>query len=402
MSLPAPAPMETSASVTATHAHVQVFEETMAEDEAALQAQLEQLQKQQQAKQPKPADEKDKEPRKPRREHHPEHLRREDHLNDPQDTNCPSPDCGRPMRVGEDISEKLDIVPAEFFAQRHIYGKWACRCCQCLVQEPAVPQIIDGGIMATGLIAHTVTSHFVDHLPYYRLETINARSGVHTPRSTLAQTGGRVGAAMEPLYDAHRRLVLQSRVLHADETPVAMLDPGRGKTKRAYVWTCAKGVFNSIPGVVYKFCLGRGAQYPIAFLRGDDGLGAPAPWSGTLVRDEYSAYKQVVDSHCGRIAAGCLAHARRRFHELAKAGTSDVGQRGDAAHRGDPPCRARARQPCQRRAPAHAPGGDPADVGGTASVVAPGALPRARWRGDSQGVELQPERLGCADAQLGR
>jgi len=302
-----------------------LFEETMAEDEAALQAQLEQLQKQQQAEPPKPVADGDRAPRKPRREQLPEHLRREDHVHEPSDTRCPSPDCGRPMvRVGEDISEKLDIVPAEFFVQRHIYGKWACRCCQCLVQEPAVPQIIDGGIMATGLIAHTVTSHFVDHLPYYRLETINARSGVHTPRSTLAQTGGRVGAAMEPLYDPQRRFVLQSSVLHADETPVAMLDPGRGKTKRAYVWTYARGGFNSIPGVVYEFCLGRGAQYPIAFLQGDDGFGAPAPCSGTLVRDEYSAYKQVVDSHPGRIAAGCLAHARRHFHELAKAGTSEV------------------------------------------------------------------------------
>jgi transposase len=106
------------------------------------------------------------------------------------------------VRVGEDISEQLDIVPAEFFVHRHIYGKWACRCCQCLVQEPAVPQIVDGGIMAAGFIAHTLTSHFVDHLPYYRLETIHARSGVHTPRSTLAQTSGRVGSALEPLYEA--------------------------------------------------------------------------------------------------------------------------------------------------------------------------------------------------------
>ena len=72
-------------------------------------------------------------------------------------------------------------------AHRHIYGKWACRCCQlALVQEPAEPQIIDGGIPASGLVAHTLISRFVDHLPYYRQETINARSGVHTPRSTLA------------------------------------------------------------------------------------------------------------------------------------------------------------------------------------------------------------------------
>ncbi|MGJ7531465.1 IS66 family transposase [Variovorax sp. GB1P17] len=300
-----------------------LFEETMAEDEASLQAQLEQLQSKSPAKEAK--EEGDKPPRKPRRQKLPEHLRRVDHPHEPDDTNCPLPECGRPMvRVGEDISEQLDIVPAEFFVHRHIYGKWACRCCQCLVQEPAVPQIIDGGIMAAGLIAHTLTSHFVDHLPYYRLETINARSGVHTPRSTLAQTSGRAGAALEPLYDAHKRFVLQSRVLHADETPVAMLDPGRGKTKRAYIWAYARGAFDPQPGVVYEFCLGRGAQYPIAFLQGSDGFGAHMPWSGTLVRDEYSAYDNVVAARADRIAAGCLAHARRHFHELGKAGTSEV------------------------------------------------------------------------------
>ncbi|MDZ4357471.1 MAG: IS66 family transposase zinc-finger binding domain-containing protein, partial [Variovorax sp.] len=122
-----------------------LFEETMAEDEASLQAQLEQLQSKSPAKQSQ--EEGDKPPRKPRRQQLPEHLRRLDHVHEPSDTHCPSAHCGRPMvRVGEDISEQLDIVPAEFFVHRHIYGKWACRCCQCLVQEPAMPQIIDGGI----------------------------------------------------------------------------------------------------------------------------------------------------------------------------------------------------------------------------------------------------------------
>ena len=120
-----------------------LFEETMAEDEASLQAQLEQLQSKSQAKEKK--EEGDKPPRKPRRQLLPEHLRREDHVHEPVDTHCPSADCGRQMvRVGEDVSEQLDIVPAEFFVHRHIYGKWACRCCQCLVQEPAAPQIIGG------------------------------------------------------------------------------------------------------------------------------------------------------------------------------------------------------------------------------------------------------------------
>jgi len=303
-----------------------MFEETLAEDEASLQAQLQQLQ-QLQAQLPAQAETPAENRRKPKRQALPEHLRRVEHHHEPEDTTCPSPGCGRPMvRVGEDVSEKLDIVPAEFFVHRHVHGKWACKCCERLVQEPVAPQIIDGGMPASGLVAHTLVSRFVDHLPYYRQETINARSGVHTPRSTLAAWSGRGGAALEPLYEVHKSFVLCARVLHADETPVAMLDPGAGKTKKAYVWAYARGAFDETPGVIYDFCLGRGAQYPIAFLQAPRGLEDGRSWQGTLVRDEYKAYESVLDpeAHPGRIAAGCLAHARRRFDELMKANASIV------------------------------------------------------------------------------
>jgi transposase len=230
-------------------------------------------------------------------------------------------------RIGEDVSERLDIVPAEFFVHRHIYGKWACRCCQTLKQPPAAPEIIDGGVAASGLLAHTLISRFVDHLPYYRQEAINARAGVHTPRSTLAAWAGQAGAALEPLYDTHKRYVLNSRVLHADETPVALLDPGAGKTRKAYVWAYARSHHDPTPGVVYDFARGRGAQYPLAFLASDERAGQPA-WAGTLLTDRYSAYDTVLDPqlHPKRRAAACVAHARRKFDELAKAGTSAVGE----------------------------------------------------------------------------
>jgi transposase len=109
---------------------------------------------------------------------------------------------------------------------RHVRGKWACKCCQALMQEPVEPHIIDKGMPAEGLLAHVLVNRFIDHLPYYRQEQINARSGVHTPRSTLAAWSGRAGAGLMPLYDAHRTFVLGAAVLHADETPVNMLDPG--------------------------------------------------------------------------------------------------------------------------------------------------------------------------------
>ena len=117
-----------------------LFAETLAEDEASLKAQLAALK----GKQPEvPVLPKDA-PRRPRRQALPEHLQRVEHRHEPADTTCPNADCGQPMqRVGEDVSEKLDIIPAKFFVHRHIYGKWACRCCQQLRQEPAEPDVID-------------------------------------------------------------------------------------------------------------------------------------------------------------------------------------------------------------------------------------------------------------------
>jgi transposase len=290
----------------------EIFEETLAADQASLEAQLASLQQGRAAGLTTP----DKQQRRqPKREALPPHLPRVDQRVEPEDTRCPTPECGRPMvRVGEDISERLDIVPAQFFVQRQIRGKWACKCCQLLVQEPAAVQVFDNALPTPGLQAHTVISRFVDHIPYYRQEQINARSGVHTPRSTLAAWSGRTGAQLMPLHEAHRAFVLGSRVLHADETPIALLDPGRGKTKKAYMWAYARGAFDPEPGVVYDFCAGRAGHYPKEFLRG---------WSGTLVVDAYGGYDATL---CvpGRMVANCLAHSRRKFDELVKANASEV------------------------------------------------------------------------------
>jgi transposase len=304
-----------------------LFEETLAEDEAALRAQLERLRREAEAAAAAAGTKPKAPPRKPRRNALPEHLRRVEHRHEPDSTDCQEQGCGRPMkRIGEDVTERLDIVPAEFFVHRHIYGKWACRHCQVLKQAPSVPEIVEGGIAASGLLAHTAISRFVDHLPYYRQETINARSGVHTPRSTLAAGTGQVGAALEPLYGLHKRFILDCRVVHADETPVALLDPGAGKTRRAYMWAYARSWHDPVPGVIYEFCRGRGAQYPVAFLNGDEKLGERR-WTGTLLTDRYGAYDTVVDPRLypGRISAACAAHARRNFEELTRDGTSPIG-----------------------------------------------------------------------------
>ena len=162
-----------------------IFEETLAADQASLEAQLAALHQGCATGRTAP----EQQPRhQPKREALPPHLPRVEQRIEPADTRCPTPECGQPMvRVGEDVSERLDIVPAQFIVQRQIRGKWACRCCQLLVQEPAArpkssttrcPKGHEGApIGSPGLQAHTVISRFVDHLPYYRQEQINARSG---------------------------------------------------------------------------------------------------------------------------------------------------------------------------------------------------------------------------------
>jgi transposase len=287
-----------------------LFEETLAEDQASLEEQLRALQGED--KQPEPAPPADK--KRPRRQALPEHLRRVEHHHEPESTTC---GCGQPMtRIGEDVSERLDIVPAEFFVHRHIRGKWACKCCETLVQEPVEPQVIDKGMPTAGLVAHVLVSRFVDHMPYYRQEQIYARSGVHTPRSTLAAWSGTGGASLMPLYDAHRDFILSAPVLHADETPVSVLDPGAGKTSKAYVWAYARGGHDEVPGVIYEFCAGRGSKYPVAFLD---------RWRGTLTCDDYGGYNAALKVE-GRIEGGCLAHARRKFDELARVKASPVAE----------------------------------------------------------------------------
>ena len=290
----------------------ELFAEALAADEASLEAQLAALQAQAGVTAAAAAANEPPPKRRPKREHLPDHLPRVDRYVEPEDTTC---GCGQAMeRVGEDVSERLDIIPAQFIVQRQIRGKWVCRCCEVLVQEPAAVQVFENGMPTPGLQAHTLISRFVDHLPYYRQEQINARAGVHTPRATLAAWSGHTGAQLLPLFEVHRDFVLASRLLQADETTVSLLDPGAGKTKTAYMWAYARGAFEPERGVVYDFRPGRGGKYPFEFLR---------DWSGTLVCDEYAGYGKALAIQ-GRLAAGCMAHARRKFETLVKANASEV------------------------------------------------------------------------------
>jgi transposase len=271
-----------------------LLDEAIDTDLAAIEAELEQLQ---------PHTPERKSQQRARRAPLPAHLPRTDINHDPDTTTC---HCGCELeRIGEDISEKLDYTPGVFTVERHIRGKWVCRQCETLTQEPVPAHIIDKGIPTAALLAWVLVSKFADHLPLYRLERICARAGLAIPQSTLGDWVGVCGVRLQPLVDALREQILRQDVLHADETPVQMLSPGKGKTHRAYLWAYATTQYASLNAVVYDFADSRAGEHARAFL-GD--------WQGKLVCDDYSGYKNSFTR--GITEIGCAAHARRKFFEL--------------------------------------------------------------------------------------
>lgn len=234
-------------------------------------------------------------------------------------------------RIGEDVSEKLDYTPGVFTVERHVRGKWACAKCRTLVQAPVPAAVIDKGIPTAGLLAQVLVAKHADHLLLYRQEAIFARAGLAIPRSTLAAWVGQCGARLQPLAEALKARLLQCQVLHADETPVAVLAPGKGKTQRAYLWAYAAATSEDVKAVVYNFTASRAGENARAFLGhgADDGVDndsrrerGPPPWAGHLVCDDFSGYKALFAR--GVTEVGCMAHARRKFVELHVANKSTL------------------------------------------------------------------------------
>jgi transposase len=247
----------------------------------------------------------------PKRAALPAGLPRVEVHHEPDSTTC---GCGCQLkRIGQDVSEKLDYTPGVFTVEEHIRGKWVCDDCQTLTQAPVPAQIIDKGIPTAGLLAQVLVAKYSDHLPLYRQERIFGRAGVEIARSTLAQWVGICGVRLQPLVDALKTEVLSHSVLHADETPVAMLKPGNGKTHRAYLWAYAPGAFEDLRAVIYDFCESRAGEHARTFL---------GKWKGSLVCDDYAGYKAGFVS--GITEAGCMAHSRRKFFDLHVSSKSEI------------------------------------------------------------------------------
>ena len=252
---------------------------------------------------------------KPRRVALPTEFPRRVVRHEPDVTQCR---CGCQLeRIGEDVSEKLDYTPGIFEVEQHIRGKWVCRRCEELIQAPVPPHVIDKGIPTAGLLAQVLIAKYLDHLPLYRQESIFGRAGLALPRSTLAQWVGACGVRLAPLVEAMKAQLLTRSVLHADETPVPMLKPGLGRTHRADLWSYATSEYDELKTVIYDFADGRAGVHAREFL-GD--------WTGKLVCDDYSGYKALFER--GVIEIGCLAHARRKLHDLYANHRSEIAEEG--------------------------------------------------------------------------
>jgi transposase len=260
-----------------------------------------------------------------RRKSLPAHLPRIEVVIEPQTTSCPC--CGGGMHViGEEKSERLDVIPAQHRILVTRRPKYGCRACAgAVVQAPAPERLIRAGLPTEALVAHVLVSKYAWHLPLYRQAQILLAQGIEIDRSVLAFWVGYAAAELMPLWLRLREILLGSPRLFVDETRAPVLDPGRGRTKTGYFWSIARDDRawrggTGPPAVVHTYAPGRGAEHAMALLAG---------YRGIVQCDGYAAYKQL--AHRGRagnavVLAFCWAHWRRRFFEIAKGGGAPIAE----------------------------------------------------------------------------
>jgi len=258
-------------------------------------------------------------PAKPARRALPDHLPRETRRHEPKETVCPQ--CqGELRKLGEDVSEMLEYLPASFRVIRHVRTKLSCTKCDCIVQAEAPSRPIERGMAGPGLLAHVLVSKYCDHLPLYRQSEIYARERVELERSTLADWVGGCSRLLEPLVEALRHYVMAAGKLHADDTPVPVLFPGNGKTRTGRLWTYVRddrpAGNDAASAVWFAYSPDRKGDHPEQHLK---------KFRGTLQADAYAGFNQLYAD--GRIQqAACWAHVRRHFYDLDQAHASPLAR----------------------------------------------------------------------------
>lgn len=254
---------------------------------------------------------------KPVRRALPDHLPREVETHAPEASECP--ECGsRLNKLGEDVAEVLEWIPASFKVIRHVRPKLCCSKCDVIVQAEAPSRPIARGLAAPSLLAHVIVSKYADHLPLYRQSEIYARAGVELERSTLADWVGSSSKLLEPLHEALRKYVMSTRKLHADDTPVPVLEPGKGRTKTGRLWTYVRderaAAQTTAPAVWFAYSPDRSGKHPHQHL---------ATFKGTLQADAYAGFNRLYES--GNVQeAACWAHVRRKLFDIQQANASPL------------------------------------------------------------------------------
>ena len=251
----------------------------------------------------------------PKRKALPDHLPREDVVHEP------APDCdhcGKPMRkLGEDVREQLEYVPGRFVVHRHVRSKLSCRDCGLIAQAPMPSMPIERGKPGPALLAHVLVSKYCDHLPLYRQAQIFNREGVEIDRSTMADWVGRCSALLDPLVEALGRHVFEADAIFTDDTPVPVLDPGRGRTKTGRFWTYVRDGrahgSNAPPAAFYRYSPDRKGKRPKDHLK---------DYSGFMHADGFAGYDKLYGGKIKEVA--CMAHVRRKLFDIATSTGSPI------------------------------------------------------------------------------
>ena len=258
--------------------------------------------------------------RKPARRPLPEHLPRE-RVVYPMPTACPC--CGGMLhKLGEDVTETLELVPRQWKVIQHVREKHSCRSCEKITQPPAPSHPIARGRAGPGLLAHVLFAKYGLHLPLTRQSVTYAREGIELDVSTLADWVGASAGTLMPLVEAVRGHVFAAERLHADDTTVPVLDPsaslraGVGRTRTGRLWTYVRDdrpfAGADPPAAAYFYSPDRTGKHPEEHL---------ASWTGLMQADAYAGYNRLYEASrqpAPIVEAACWAHARRKFFDLAR------------------------------------------------------------------------------------
>jgi transposase len=243
----------------------------------------------------------------------PAHLPVVEEVLQPEVLECPC--ChGALHRIGETSSDRLDIVPVQYFIRRTVRPKYACRACEGqIVQAPAPAHVVEGGLPSEALVAQVLVAKHADHVPIYTQVQAMARQGIRINRNVVTGWAGRGAGELVPIWRRMREILLSGSHLFIDETEVRVLDPGRGRTKVSYFWAIARDGrpygSQDPPMVVFAYGPGRAALHGRRVLEG---------FAGVLQCDGYSVYKTLAKERPELQLAHCWSHCRREFFKLLK------------------------------------------------------------------------------------